>query len=262
MSLGQYIPGSSFIHKLDPRVKIAITILYMIAIFFVNSFIMYLPMVIYILLVVKIAGLDLRRMLKSLRPLLFIIIFTSVLNIITTPGEELFKIWKVVITKEGLIRAIFMSLRLILLVLGTSLMTLTTSPISLTDGLESIFSPLKVIKFPAHELSMMISISLRFIPTLFDEADKIRKAQMARGADFESGNVFRRAKNMIPLLVPLFINSFRRADELAVAMESRCYRGSEGRTRLNPLKMESKDLITLAGAIVVFILIVLSKNYI
>ena len=158
MSLGQYIPGDSFIHKLDPRVKIAITILYMIAIFFVNSFIMYLPMVIYILLVVKIADLDLRRMLKSLRPLLFIIIFTSVLNIITTPGEELFKIWKLVITKEGLIRAIFMSLRLILLVLGTSLMTLTTSPISLTDGLESIFSPLKVIKFPAHELSMMISI--------------------------------------------------------------------------------------------------------
>lgn len=259
MSLGQYIPGDTFIHNLDPRIKIIATLIYMIGIFFVESFYMYIPILIFILAIIFIAKLNPIQMLKSLKPLLFVIIFTGILNILITPGEVLFTVWKFVVTKEGLIRAAFMSIRIVLLVMGTSILTLTTSAISLTDGLEGVMSPLKIVKFPAHELSMMISIALRFIPTLFEEADKIRKAQMARGASFDTGNIFQKAKSMIPLLVPLFLNSFRRADELATAMVSRCYRGSEGRTRLNPLKMKTKDFLALLFVIVFFAAIIAYK---
>lgn len=245
ITIGQYIPGEDWIHKLDPRVKIALTFVFLIAIFFIESFWLFIPVVVYIAAIVAICRIPFGTLLRGLRPILFIVILTFFLNLLTTEGEILFQWGFLKVTKEGLIRSSFVSIRLVLLVLGTSLMTLTTSPTELTDGLESIMSPLKAIKFPAHELAMMISIALRFIPTLFEESEKIMKAQMARGADFESGNIFNRAKNMIPLLVPLFINSFRRAGELATAMEARCYRGGEGRTRLNPLKMTAKDTVTL-----------------
>lgn len=252
ISLGQYIPGDSIVHRLDPRVKIICTFIYMAGIFFVEDFIMYVPIFLFLALVIAASGLNPVMLLKSLRPLVFVIIFTAILNILVTPGEELFSIWKFTITREGLERAAFMCIRIVLLVMGTSILTLTTSAISLTDGLEGVMSPLKIIKFPAHELSMMISIALRFIPTLFEEADKIRKAQMARGADFDSGNIMQKAKSMIPLLVPLFLNSFKRADDLSVAMVSRCYRGAEGRTKLNPLKLEVKDIVILIGVIILF----------
>ena len=257
MSLGQYIPGDSLIHKLDPRVKILATLVFMVSIFFVPSFFMYIPIVAYLLVIMYIAKIKPSTVLKSLKSLIFIIIFTSILNMLMTPGTDvIFKVWKFVVTKEGLYRAGFMSIRIVLLVIGTSLLTLTTSAIELTDGLESLMKPLQKVGFPAHELAMMISIALRFIPTLFEEADKIRKAQMARGADFEGGNILKKAKNMIPLLVPLFINSFRRADELATAMVSRCYRGSEGRTRLNPLKMTKKDVMIFVFVIAFFAVVI------
>ena len=252
MSLGQYIPGDSIVHRLDPRVKIICTFIYMIGIFFVEDFIMYVPIVLFLLVTIYAARLNPMIMIRSLKPLLFVIIFTAVLNILITPGEVIFSVWKIQVSKEGLERAAFMAIRIVLLVMGTSILTLTTSAISLTDGLEGVMSPLKVFKFPAHELSMMISIALRFIPTLFEEADKIRKAQMARGADFDTGNIMQKAKSMIPLLVPLFLNSFKRADDLSIAMVSRCYRGAEGRTKLNPLKLEAKDIIILVGVILFF----------
>lgn len=252
ISLGQYIPGDSIVHRLDPRIKIICTFIYMIGIFFVEDFIMYLPILLFLILTIFLSKLNPMIMLKSLKPLVFVIIFTAILNILITPGEVLFNIWKIQITREGLERAAFMGIRIVLLVMGTSILTLTTSAIALTDGLEGVMSPLKVIKFPAHELSMMISIALRFIPTLFEEADKIRKAQMARGADFDTGNIMQKAKSMIPLLVPLFLNSFKRADDLSIAMVSRCYRGAEGRTKLNPLKLETKDILILIFVIVLF----------
>lgn len=195
--------------------------------------------------------------MKGLKPLLFIIILTFILNIFFTPGETvIWKLWGLKVTREGLEQGIFMAFRLILLVAGTSMLTLTTSPIALTDGIESLLKPLKVIHFPAHELAMMMTIALRFIPTLLEETDKIMKAQMARGADFESGNIIQRAKALVPLLVPLFISAFRRADELAMAMESRCYRGGENRTRMKVLKAQPRDYIALLSILILMILII------
>lgn len=252
LSLGQYIPGDTIVHKMDPRIKIICTLIYMIGIFFVDSLYTYIPILLFLVMVIAVARLNPLLMLRSLKPLLFVVIFTCVLNILVTPGEVVFEFWKFVITREGLIRAAFMAIRIVLLVLGTSILTLTTSSIALTDGIEGVLSPLKIVKFPAHELAMMISIALRFIPTLFEETDKIRKAQMARGADFDTGNILQKAKSLVPLLVPLFLNSFRRADELAVAMVSRCYNGSEGRTRLNPLKLKTSDIVILIFVILFF----------
>lgn len=259
ISLGQYIPGNSIVHRLDPRIKIICTFIYMIGIFFVDDFIMYVPIVLFLFLTIFLSKLNPMIMLKSLKPLIFVIIFTAILNILITPGEVLFNIWKIQITREGLERAAFMGIRIVLLVMGTSILTLTTSAIALTDGLEGVMSPLKIIKFPAHELSMMISIALRFIPTLFEEADKIRKAQMARGADFDTGNIMQKAKSMIPLLVPLFLNSFKRADDLSIAMVSRCYRGAQGRTKLNPLRLDLKDILILIFVILLFGFIIAYK---
>lgn len=259
ISLGQYIPGKSIVHRLDPRIKIICTFIYMIGIFFVDDFIMYVPIVLFLFLTIFLSKLNPMIMLKSLKPLIFVIIFTAILNILITPGEVLFNIWKIQITREGLERAAFMGIRIVLLVMGTSILTLTTSAIALTDGLEGVMSPLKIIKFPAHELSMMISIALRFIPTLFEEADKIRKAQMARGADFDTGNIMQKAKSMIPLLVPLFLNSFKRADDLSIAMVSRCYRGAQGRTKLNPLRLDLKDILILIFVILLFGFIIAYK---
>ena len=259
ITIGQYFPGNSIIHRLDPRIKIIIISLFIGSLFFINNFIPYAFILVFILGIIKISGVPLKYIIKGLKPLIFIILITFSINIFLTKGEVLFAIGPITITKEGLYFAVFMALRLIFLITGTSLLTLTTSPIALTDGIENLLSPFKRIGLPAHELAMMMTIALRFIPTLLEETDKIMKAQMARGADFESGNILRRAKNLVPLLVPLFINAFRRAEELATAMEARCYRGGENRTRLNELKLDKKDIITLIGTMIFFGLIISSR---
>ena len=259
MVLGQYVPGNSIIHKIDPRVKIVLVFIYMITLFFIENIFYFLLMFIYIFLIVKLAKLSFIKILKSLKSIIFILIFTTLIHIFSTPGHILFSFFGLNITQEGILNAIFIGIRLTLLVIGTSYLTLTTSTTKLTDGIEALLSPLKIIKFPAHELAMMMSIALRFIPTLFDEANKIRKAQLARGAEFDSGNIIKKAKSMVPLLVPLFINSFRRAGELAIAMESRGYRGSENRTRLNPLKLNNTDYIMLISNLIFFGFIILVK---
>lgn len=261
ITIGQYFPGDTIIHRLDPRIKIIIVSLFIMSLFFVNSFIPYIFILGFILMIIKISGVPLSYIIKGLRPLLFIILITFAINIFLTKGEVLYKIGPLSITKEGLYFAFFMGLRLIFLITGTSLLTLTTSPIALTDGIESLLNPLKKIGVPAHELAMMMTIALRFIPTLLEETDKIMKAQMARGADFESGNILRRAKNLVPLLVPLFINAFRRADELATAMEARCYRGGDNRTRLNELNLVKSDVVTLVTSIIFFGFIILTRFF-
>lgn len=247
ITIGQFFPGQSIIHKLDPRVKIVLTFVFIVIIFFAKTYVGYALIFAYIALAVWLSGVPIRYILRGLKPLLFIIVLTFFINVFFTPGNKVvFQVWALKFTQEGLNQGIFMALRLVLLVVGTSLLTLTTSPISLTDGIERLLQPLQVIRFPAHELAMMMTIALRFIPTLLEETDKIMKAQMARGADFESGNLFQRAKALVPLLVPLFISAFRRADELAMAMESRCYRGGENRTRMKVLKAARRDYLAVA----------------
>ena len=249
ITIGQYIPGDTAIHRLDPRVKILATIVYISILFFIKSFFSYIYVLGFLGTVIWLSGISLKTILQSLKPLAVIIILTLIFNIFMTPGERLYGFGFLVITREGLYQAVYMGLRLMFLITGASLLTLTTSPIALTDGIEKLLNPFRKIGVPAHELAMMMTIALRFIPTLLDETDKIMKAQMARGADFESGNLFNRAKAMIPLLVPLFISAFRRAEELALAMEARCYRGGENRTRMKQLKLIGIDyaagLITL-----------------
>jgi energy-coupling factor transport system permease protein len=246
ITIGQYIPGNSVVHRLDPRTKIIITLAYMILLFALNNFYGYIFPVGFIMLATILSGISVRYLLKGLKPLVFIITLTFVLNSFMIKGRVIYHLGPLDITYEGLSQGAFMAIRLILLITGTSLLTLTTSPISLTDGIERLLSPFKKIGVPAHELAMMMTIALRFIPTLLEETDKIMKAQMARGADFESGNLINRAKNLVPLLVPLFISAFRRADDLAMAMEARCYRGGEDRTRMKELKMTFLDMATFA----------------
>lgn len=261
ITIGQYYPGDTFIHRLDSRIKIIIVALFIASLFFINDFYPYILIVAFILITVHFSKVPLSYILKGLRPLMLLILITFFINIFMTKGEVLYEIGPLAVTKEGLRQAIFMALRLILLITGTSLLTLTTSPLSLTDGIEKLLSPFKKLGLPAHELAMMMTIALRFIPTLLEETDKIMKAQMARGADFESGNILRRAKNLVPLLVPLFINAFRRADELATAMEARCYRGGDNRTRLNELVLKKADIVTL-GAMMLFFGLIISTRYI
>lgn len=242
ITLGQYFPGNSFIHRLDPRTKILATLIYIIAIFFADSFLSYAILTGFALAVILISRLPLLMVLKSLKPIMIIVVLTLGIHMFTAPGETVLFTWKFLsVTQEGLELGVKMSLRLMLLLLFSSVLTFTTSPIVLTDGIESLLRPFKKIGVPAHELAMMMTIALRFIPTLLEETDRIMKAQTARGADFSSGNLLQRAKNMLPLLVPLFISAFRRADELAVAMESRCYRGGEGRTRMHELLYKGID---------------------
>jgi len=242
ITIGQYIPGDSFVHKLDPRVKILISLVYIINLFIVNNFSGYIFIVIFTFLSIYISKVQLRYIYKGIKPIFVLILITALLNLFMTGGTTVVFHWRfLTVYEEGLVLAAFMVLRLVFLIIGTSLLTLTTSPIELTDGIEKLLNPFKRFGVPAHELAMMMTIALRFIPTLMDETDKIMKAQTARGADFESGNLVRRAKNLIPILVPLFISSFRRADELAMAMESRCYRGGEGRTRMKILKLTGRD---------------------
>ncbi len=262
ITIGQYYPGNSPVHKLDPRTKILITFLYIVIIFFITNFIGYGLLLGFILFTVFSSKIPLKYVIKGIRPLLFIIVLTFIINIFLTPGENvIFKFWFITLTWEALHQAVFMALRLIFLVMGTSLLTLTTSPISLTDGIELLLNPLKVIKFPAHELAMMMTIALRFIPTLLEETDKIMKAQMARGADFESGNIIQRAKALVPLLIPLFISAFRRAEELAMAMEARCYRGGTNRTRMKILKIKPRDYAAFAIVLVLAAGIILSRQW-
>jgi len=260
ITIGQFFPGESVIHKLDPRVKIVLTFAFIVIIFFVKTYVGYGLIFAYIALAVRLSKVPMRYIVRGLKPLLFIIVLTFFINVFFTPGNKvLFRVWAFKFTQEGLNQGIFMTLRLALLVVGTSLLTLTTSPISLTDGIERLLQPLRVIKFPAHELAMMMTIALRFIPTLLEETDKIMKAQMARGADFESGNLFQRAKALVPLLVPLFISAFRRADELAMAMESRCYRGGKNRTRMKVLKAARRDYLAVAVTLLLVVGILLDS---
>ncbi|MBQ2028803.1 MAG: energy-coupling factor transporter transmembrane protein EcfT [Clostridia bacterium] len=256
ITLGQYYPVKSPVHNLDPRIKIILTIAFIVAVFLGSSLWAFFPVAAYIILAALLAHLPLKLLLKGIKPLRIILIFTFLLNLFFNAGETvLVEVWKIRITLEGLLTAIRFSMRLVFLVSGASLLTLTTPPVVLTDGMERLLSPLRKIGFPAHELAMMMSIALRFIPVLLEEADKIMKAQMARGADFESGNLIQRAKSMVPLLVPLFVSAFRRAGDLAMAMEARCYHGGEGRTRLRVLKLTMNDLyaclITVALMVVV-----------
>lgn len=261
ITIGQYYPGESFIHLLDPRIKIVISFLFIILIFFVKSFYGYGFVLLFLITIVAISGIPAKYVIKGLKPLIFIILLTFFLNIFfTSGGTVLWRLGFLELTREGLFQGVFMALRLIFLVTGTSLLTLTTSPNALTDGIESLLNPLRVIKFPAHELAMMMTIALRFIPTLLEETDKIMKAQMARGADFESGNILQRAKALVPLLVPLFISAFRRADELAMAMESRCYRGGDNRTRMKVLKLDGRDYVAILFTMV-FALLIMWDSY-
>ncbi len=247
ITVGQYLPGKSAVHRIDPRVKILLVVFYIVAIFVTDVFWMYGVFAAYVLGAALIAKVPLRVLLRSIKPLLFIVVFTFIMNLLLVrEGELLLQVWKIRIYSDGIIYAVRLALRLILLVFGTSMLTLTTSPLSLTDALERLLKPLSIIRFPAHELAMMMTIALRFIPTLLEEADKIMKAQKARGADFETGNIFQKAKALVPLLVPLFVNAFRRADELAMAMESRCYHGGKGRTRMRILTLSWVDAAAVA----------------
>lgn len=251
ITIGQYYPSASPIHKLDPRTKILFTFAYIIGLFFIKSFIGYAFVAICFYSAVRASKVPLKFMLKGLKSIMFILLFTVILNMFfTSTGNEIWSWWIFRITDDGLVLAAKMGIRLVLLIVGTSLLTLTTSPIELTDGIENLLNPFRKIGVPAHEIAMMMSISLRFIPILLEETDKIMKAQTARGADFESGNIIQRAKAMVPIMVPLFISAFRRADELAMAMEARCYRGGVGRTRLNSLKYGRRDLMALLVGVV------------
>ena len=238
ITLGQYFPGKSPIHLLDPRTKLIMLVVYIVALFTASSWISYGLLLAFLLTVIKISTIPPKSIVKGMKPLMLILVFTGVLNIFFTAGEgePLVDFWIITIYTEGLIRAVFMVSRILMLISCTFLLTYTTSPIALTDGLESLMNPLKKIKVPVHELAMMMCIALRFIPTLIEETDKIMNAQKARGADFESGSIMERAKALIPILVPLFISAFRRADELATAMECRCYHGGEGRTKMKLLR--------------------------
>lgn len=245
ITIGQYVKGDSFLHRMDPRVKILLTIFYIVILFLVNTPLCYVFYAAFTLFLVWLSTVPLKFIVRGLKPMLFLLLFTVVINIFMTPGDPLWQTkifnWTLQITRQGVVTGVLMFLRLIFLVIGTSLLTLTTTPLMLTDGIEKLLKPFEIIKVPAHEIAMMMTIAIRFIPTLAEETDKIMKAQTARGADFESGNIIRRAKAMIPLLVPLFISAFRRADELATAMDARCYHGGKNRTRMKQMRLTAKD---------------------
>ncbi len=246
MTLGQYYQTESVIHKLDPRVKIGGTLLYIISLFVFESIWGYVLAAVFLGIVIKLSRVPFKFMVRGMRAILFLLIITACFNLFLTPGEVVLAVWRLKITKEGIKMAVFMAIRLSFLIIGSSIMTLTTTPNNLTDGMEKMLRPLKIFKVPVHEVAMMMSIALRFIPILLEETDKIMKAQIARGADFESGNLLKRAKALVPLLVPLFISAFRRANDLAMAMEARCYRGGDGRTKMKPLIYKKNDYLAYA----------------
>ena len=250
ITLGQYFPGDTIIHRLDPRTKLIWVVIFIAALFTARDYVSYALMIAVTVGLVAVSGVRPRNLLRGMKPLIFIICFTGILHLFSTRGgTTLFEWWIFTVTTAGIKRAVLMVIRIMMLICGTLLLTYTTSPMALTDGFEILFGPLKKIRVPIHEMSMMMSMALRFIPTLIEETDKIMSAQRARGADFDTGRLLERAKAMLPLLVPLFVSAFRRADELAVAMESRCYHGGEGRTRMKQLRLVRRDyLALLAGA--------------
>jgi energy-coupling factor transport system permease protein len=251
ITLGQYFPGNSFIHRLDPRTKLLSLVAYIVCLFLAVDYISYALMFVFLAVVIWISTIPVKAILRGMKPLVFILVFTGLLNLFLTDGDtKIVSFWGLTITLEGIKHAAFMIIRILMLISGTFLLTYTTSPIALTDGLESLLKPLKAIRLPVHELSMMMCIALRFIPTLIEETDKVMSAQKARGADFENGSLLSRAKALIPILVPLFIGAFRRADELATAMECRCYQGGEGRTKMKILRYKRADLFSFAGMII------------
>lgn len=252
ITLGQYYQTDSVIHRLDPRVKLTATLCFIISLFVVQSWVGYVVAAVFLAVMIKLSGVPFKFMVKGMKAIVFILLITVVFNLFLTPGEVLVSVWKLKITREGVRLAVMMAVRLSFLIIGSSVMTLTTTPNSLTDGMEKMMKPLKAVKVPVHEVAMMMSIALRFIPILLEETDKIMKAQIARGADFESGNLIKKAKAMVPLLVPLFISAFRRANDLAMAMEARCYRGGEHRTKMKPLKYQKRDRIAYAVLAVYF----------
>ncbi len=262
ITLGQYFPGNSLIHKLDPRTKILIATLFIVAVFLANNPASFFLLTLITVSLILISGISVRTVLKSLKPIIVILIFTALINVFLTTGdgEPLVSFWIIKIYTEGIVRAIFMALRVILLIAGTSvLLTYTTSPISLTDGIESLLKPLKLIKVPVHLFAMMMTIALRFIPTLVEETEKIMNAQKSRGADFTSGGIIKRAKALIPILIPLFVSSFKRAEELATAMECRCYRGDVNRTKLVKLTFRLKDYVALIVSIILLGVLILGR---
>ncbi|MCL2856907.1 MAG: energy-coupling factor transporter transmembrane protein EcfT [Oscillospiraceae bacterium] len=242
ITIGQHFPGQSPVHLMDPRAKIVVTGAYIVMLFLAQNLLSLLVGAVFVLITYPASGIALRLILKSLKPVLPIIIFTGILNLFFVSGEPLWEFWRLSITAEGIRLAVHMCLRIVCLIAGSALLTYTTSPIALTDGLEALFSPLKKIKAPVHEIVMIMTITLRFIPTLIEETGKIMSAQKARGADLESGNILQRMRAMLPILIPLFVSAFRRAEELALAMESRCYHGGEGRTRLRVLAFSGVDV--------------------
>lgn len=261
ITLGQYFPGNSVVHRLDPRTKLVLLVAYIAALFTANNWVSYSVCFVFLVLAIVVSTIPLKSILRGMKPLVMILVFTGVLNIFFTSGEKvLIQFWKITVYWEGVIRAFFMMVRILMLISSTFLLTYTTSPISLTDGLESLLSPLKKLRFPVHELSMMMCIALRFIPTLIEETDKIMSAQKARGADFESGNLMQRVKALVPILVPLFISAFRRADELATAMECRCYQGGDGRTKMKLLRYKLGDFKAY-GVGVVLLAAVITLRY-
>ena len=256
ITLGQYYPGESFIHKLDPRTKIIATLIFISSIFLASTYAAYLVLAFFVAIVVGVSRLPIKLVVQSIKPLWIIILLTFFIHVFSTPGETLYA-WRFInVTDKGVQQGVLMSLRLAFLIVVSSLLTYTTSPIVLTDGIESLLNPFRRIGVPAHELAMMMTIALRFIPTLLEETDRIMKAQIARGADFQSGNLFKRAKNLLPLLVPLFISAFRRADDLAVAMEARCYRGGENRTRMHQLIFAFRDGAAIAAVLLLTLALV------
>lgn len=262
ITIGQFFPGNSIVHRLDPRIKLLLTVIYIVMLFVADTFCALGAGVVFLLISFLLSGIPIKMMLKSVKPIVPIIVFTGILNLFfISTGDILFQ-WKFIrITEDGVRTMIFMATRIILLICGTSLLTYTTSPITLTDAIERILSPLKVIKFPAHEIAMMMTIALRFIPTLIEETDKIMSAQKARGADMETGSILKRAKALIPILIPLFVSAFRRAEELALAMECRCYHGGDGRTRLKQLKTAPRDYAAVAVAILFLAAVIVLNRF-
>ncbi len=261
ITLGQYFPGDTLVHRLDPRTKLIMTVLYIVVLFIARGPVSYLAVFLFLAVSIGVSRIRLKTILSGLKPILILILITAVLNLLYNRGETvLLRFWRITITLEGVFTALTMALRIVMLIAGTLLLTYTTSPLQLTDGLEQLLNPLKKLHVPVHELSMMMSIALRFIPTLIEETDKIMNAQKARGAEFDTGNLIQKAKAMLPLLVPLFISAFRRADELATAMESRCYHGGEGRTKMKVLKMARRDWIALGCGAVLLVLTILLRR--
>lgn len=261
ITIGQYYPSGSKLHSLDPRVKIVCTLLYLISLFLFDNIWGYLVATVFLVFVIRTSKVPFKYIVRGLKPIIMLLMITVLFNLfLNKTGKVLVEFWIFQITEEGLKTAVFMAIRLIYLILGSSIMTFTTTPNALTDGIEKLLWPLHKIKVPVHEIAMMMSIALRFIPILLEETDKIMKAQIARGADLESGNIIQKAKAMIPILVPLFVSAFRRANDLAMAMEARCYRGGEGRTKMKPLVYTNKDFAAYAITIVYVIAAVMIGN--